>query len=85
MRLDEIGVDELEEVIVEAWLVQAPKRLAKEYAEAHGYRGVVAGRGAGDAGAERCGRGLTRRTAPAPGPNVYGAAQLCAYAQSLND
>jgi hypothetical protein len=35
VRLDEIGVDELEEVIVEAWLVQAPKRLAKEYAEAH--------------------------------------------------
>ena len=35
VRLDEIGVDELEEVIVEAWLVQAPKRLAKEYADAH--------------------------------------------------
>jgi hypothetical protein len=31
VRLDEIGADELEEVIVEAWLVQAPKRLAKEY------------------------------------------------------
>ena len=30
VRLDEIGIDELEEVIVEAWLVQAPKRLARE-------------------------------------------------------
>jgi hypothetical protein len=35
VRLDEIGAGELEEVIVEAWLVQAPKRLAKEYADAH--------------------------------------------------
>ena len=35
VRLDEIGVDALEEVIVEAWLVQAPKRLAREYADAH--------------------------------------------------
>jgi hypothetical protein len=35
VRLEEIAVDELEEVIVEAWLVQAPKRLAKEYADAH--------------------------------------------------
>jgi hypothetical protein len=35
IRLDEIDVDELAEVIVEAWLVQAPKRLAKEYAETH--------------------------------------------------
>jgi hypothetical protein len=35
VRLEEIGVDELREVIVEAWLVQAPKRLAREYAEAH--------------------------------------------------
>ena len=35
VRLGEIGVDELEEVIVEAWLVQAPKRLAKEYSNAH--------------------------------------------------
>jgi hypothetical protein len=38
VRLEEIGVDELEEVIVEAWLVQAPKRLAREYAEAHLHR-----------------------------------------------
>ena len=35
IRLDEIGIEELEEVIVEAWLVQAPKRLTKEYAQAH--------------------------------------------------
>jgi len=35
VRLDVIGVDALEEVIVEAWLVQAPKRLAREYADAH--------------------------------------------------
>jgi hypothetical protein len=34
VRLEEIRADELEEVIVEAWLVQAPKRLAKEYADA---------------------------------------------------
>ena len=33
--LERIGIDELEEVIVEAWLARAPKRLAKEYAEAH--------------------------------------------------
>lgn len=31
VRLDRIAVDELEEVIVEAWLARAPKRLAKEY------------------------------------------------------
>jgi hypothetical protein len=35
VRLDEIALVELEEVVVEAWLVQAPKRLAKEYADAH--------------------------------------------------
>ncbi|MDG3010193.1 MmcQ/YjbR family DNA-binding protein [Rhodococcus sp. D2-41] len=33
--LDEIEVDELEEVIVEAWLCRAPKRLAREYLAAH--------------------------------------------------
>jgi hypothetical protein len=31
VRLDEIAVDELYELIVEAWLCQAPKRLAKDY------------------------------------------------------
>jgi hypothetical protein len=35
VRLDQIGVEDLEEVIVEAWLVRAPKRLAEEYARAH--------------------------------------------------
>lgn len=35
VRLEEIVPEELKEVIVEAWLVQAPKRLAKEYADAH--------------------------------------------------
>jgi hypothetical protein len=31
VRLDRIGLEELREVIVEAWLVRAPKRLAKDY------------------------------------------------------
>jgi hypothetical protein len=31
IRLDEINVEELEEVIVEAWLARAPKRLAQQY------------------------------------------------------
>jgi hypothetical protein len=31
VRLDRIAVGELEELIVDAWLAQAPKRLAKEY------------------------------------------------------
>ena len=35
IQLEKIAVDELEEVIVEAWLARAPKRLAKEYADAH--------------------------------------------------
>jgi hypothetical protein len=30
VRLDAIGVDELDEVIVEAWLARAPKRLGGE-------------------------------------------------------
>lgn len=34
VRLERIAPRELEEVIVEAWLVQAPKRLAREYAAA---------------------------------------------------
>ena len=33
VRLGEIPVADLEEVIVEAWLCRAPKRLAKEYAD----------------------------------------------------
>jgi hypothetical protein len=31
VRLDVIAGDELEELIVEAWLARAPKRLAKRY------------------------------------------------------
>jgi len=34
VRLDEISLDDLEEVIVEAWLCRAPKRLAQAYLEA---------------------------------------------------
>ena len=35
IRLEKIPVDELEEVIVEAWLARAPKRLAEEFVEAN--------------------------------------------------
>jgi hypothetical protein len=31
VRLEEIGGEDLEELIVEAWLARAPKRLVKEY------------------------------------------------------
>jgi hypothetical protein len=31
VQLDQIGPDDLREVIVEAWLVRAPKRLVREY------------------------------------------------------
>jgi hypothetical protein len=31
VRLDPIGVPELEELIVEAWLDRAPKKLAQQY------------------------------------------------------
>jgi hypothetical protein len=33
VRLEEIGLEDLEEVIVEAWLARAPKRLAASYIE----------------------------------------------------
>ena len=33
MRLDAIAVEDLEELVVEAWLARAPKRLAEEYAD----------------------------------------------------
>lgn len=36
VQLDHIDPDELEEVIVEAWLNRAPKRLADRYATEHG-------------------------------------------------
>lgn len=35
VQLNRIPVDELEELIVEAWLARAPKRLAKAYVDAH--------------------------------------------------
>ncbi|MFL5822088.1 MAG: MmcQ/YjbR family DNA-binding protein [Solirubrobacteraceae bacterium] len=35
VRLEEISVEELEEVVVEAWLCRAPKRLARRYIEEH--------------------------------------------------
>ena len=35
VRLDEIAVQDLEEVIVEAWLARAPKRLARDYVDEH--------------------------------------------------
>jgi hypothetical protein len=35
VRLDRIAGEDLEEVIVEAWLARAPKRLAKEYVDKH--------------------------------------------------
>jgi hypothetical protein len=38
VRLEEISVDDLRDVVVEAWLVQAPKRTAKEYLAARGDR-----------------------------------------------
>lgn len=31
IKLPEIGLEELEEVVVEAWLARAPKRLTKQY------------------------------------------------------
>jgi hypothetical protein len=31
IRLDEIAVEDLEDVLIEAWLCRAPKRLAAEY------------------------------------------------------
>jgi hypothetical protein len=34
VRLDVIAVDDLEELIVEAWLARAPKRVAKAYLDA---------------------------------------------------
>ena len=35
VRLERIAPDELEELIVEAWLCRAPKRLAQDYLDAH--------------------------------------------------
>ena len=38
VRLERIAPQELEELIVDAWLCRAPKRLADEYVEAHSTR-----------------------------------------------
>jgi hypothetical protein len=38
VRLEEISVEDLEDVIVDAWLVQAPKRTLKAYLATHGDR-----------------------------------------------
>lgn len=35
VRLDVIGIDDLEELIVEAWLLRAPKKLAARYLADH--------------------------------------------------
>jgi hypothetical protein len=35
VRLERIALDELEELIVEAWLSRAPKGLAQQYIETH--------------------------------------------------
>ena len=35
VRLERIGLEELQELIVEAWLNRAPKRLAQEYVARH--------------------------------------------------
>lgn len=32
-RLDRIAIDDLEELVTEAWLVRAPKRMAREFLE----------------------------------------------------
>jgi hypothetical protein len=35
VRLERIGVADLEELVVEAWLARAPRRLAQAYLDAH--------------------------------------------------
>jgi hypothetical protein len=40
VKLDAVSLEILEEVIVEAWLDRAPKRLSREYAEARGLAGT---------------------------------------------
>jgi hypothetical protein len=35
LRLDQVELDELQEIIVEAWLARAPKTLAEEYRAEH--------------------------------------------------
>ncbi|HEY1854214.1 MAG TPA: MmcQ/YjbR family DNA-binding protein [Solirubrobacterales bacterium] len=40
VQLERIGEGDLAEIIAEAWLARAPKRLAKEYLERHGLAGA---------------------------------------------
>jgi hypothetical protein len=40
VRLERIGLESLEEVVVEAWLARAPKRLADAYVRAHAGEGL---------------------------------------------
>jgi len=42
VRLERIPLDELEELIMEAWACQAPKRLAREFLESRGAGGEAA-------------------------------------------
>jgi hypothetical protein len=35
-QLERIGVDELNELVIEAWLCRAPAKLARAYADEHG-------------------------------------------------
>jgi hypothetical protein len=44
VQLERIDVDELEELIVEAWLCRAPRRLAQAYLEKHGFASPPRGR-----------------------------------------
>ena len=39
VRLEEIAVDELEELTIEAWLCRAPPKLARAYMDEHGLSG----------------------------------------------
>ena len=39
LEVDDLTPDELEEVVVEAWLARAPQRLAKEYLAGQGIEG----------------------------------------------
>ena len=41
VQLERIRLDELQELIVEAWLARAPKRLAREFMDESGYKPVI--------------------------------------------
>jgi hypothetical protein len=40
VRLERIAADQLEELVIEAWLVRAPRRLADAYVRAHAGEGL---------------------------------------------